>query len=49
MSLIDAAQSASRIKLDVKKIGCDFLALSSHKMLGPTGIGGALWKNRQTF
>ena len=37
--LIDAAQSAPHMPLDVKKIGCDFLALSGHKMLGPTGTG----------
>lgn len=37
--LIDAAQSAAHMPLDVKKIGCDFLALSGHKMLGPTGTG----------
>ena len=37
--LIDACQSAPREKLDVKKIGCDFLVFSGHKMLGPTGIG----------
>ena len=37
--LIDAAQSAPHQKIDVKKIGCDFLVFSAHKMLGPTGIG----------
>ena len=37
--LIDAAQSVSHQPLDVKKIGCDFLVFSGHKMLGPTGIG----------
>lgn len=37
--LIDAAQAAPHLKIDVKKIGCDFLAFSGHKMLGPTGIG----------
>jgi len=39
ISIIDAAQSVPHIKLDVKKIDCDFLVFSSHKMLGPTGIG----------
>lgn len=39
ITIIDAAQSISKIKIDVKKLGCDFLAFSSHKMLGPTGIG----------
>ncbi len=37
--LIDAAQSVPHFKVDVKKIDCDFLAFSAHKMLGPTGIG----------
>ncbi len=37
--LIDAAQSAPHIPIDVKRIGCDFLVFSGHKMLGPTGIG----------
>ncbi|WLN24909.1 cysteine desulfurase [Borreliella valaisiana] len=36
---IDAAQMAPHIKIDVKKIGCDFLVFSGHKMLAPTGIG----------
>ncbi len=37
--LLDAAQSAPHGKVDVKDIDCDLLALSSHKMLGPSGIG----------
>ncbi len=37
--LIDAAQSAPHVKIDVQKIDCDFLAFSGHKMYGPTGIG----------
>lgn len=37
--LIDAAQSIAHERIDVKKMGCDFLAFSGHKMLGPTGIG----------
>jgi len=36
---VDAAQSAPHMPLDVKKINADFLCFSSHKMLGPTGIG----------
>jgi cysteine desulfurase/selenocysteine lyase len=39
MFLVDAAQAVPHFKIDVKKIGCDFLAFSSHKMLGPTGLG----------
>jgi cysteine desulfurase/selenocysteine lyase len=37
--LIDAAQAAPHLKLDVQALDCDFLALSSHKMYGPTGVG----------
>lgn len=37
--LVDAAQAVPHIPIDVKKIGCDFLAFSGHKMLGPTGVG----------
>ena len=38
-TLIDAAQSAGHRPIDVQQIGCDFLALSAHKMCGPTGFG----------
>ena len=37
--LVDAAQSAPHIPVDVSDIGCDFLAFSGHKMYGPTGVG----------
>ena len=37
--LVDAAQSVPHMKVDVKDIDCDFMAFSSHKMLGPSGIG----------
>jgi cysteine desulfurase / selenocysteine lyase len=37
--LVDGAQSVPHFKVDVKDLGCDFLAFSGHKMLGPTGIG----------
>ncbi|MCK5739208.1 cysteine desulfurase [bacterium] len=37
--LVDAAQSVPHMPVDVQRIGCDFLAFSGHKMLGPTGIG----------
>ncbi|MDG6997005.1 MAG: cysteine desulfurase [Nitrososphaerota archaeon] len=35
----DGAQSAPHMPTDVQDIGCDFFALSAHKMLGPTGVG----------
>ncbi len=37
--IVDGAQSVPHMPVDVQKIGCDFLAFSGHKMLGPTGIG----------
>jgi cysteine desulfurase/selenocysteine lyase len=37
--LIDGAQSVPHLKVDVQKIGCDFIAFSGHKMCAPTGTG----------
>ena len=37
--IIDGAQAVPHMPIDVKKIDCDFMAFSSHKMLGPAGIG----------
>jgi cysteine desulfurase/selenocysteine lyase len=37
--LVDGAQSAPRMGIDVQELGCDFFVLSGHKMYGPTGIG----------
>ncbi|MCH9021758.1 MAG: cysteine desulfurase [Planctomycetes bacterium] len=37
--LIDAAQTAAHLPIDVTKLDCDFLAFSAHKLLGPTGVG----------
>jgi cysteine desulfurase/selenocysteine lyase len=37
--LVDGAQSAPHLKVDVADLGCDFFACSGHKMYGPTGIG----------
>ncbi len=37
--VVDAAQAAPHLKLDVQELDCDFLTLSGHKMYGPTGIG----------
>jgi cysteine desulfurase / selenocysteine lyase len=39
LTLVDAAQSAGHLPVDVQELGCDFLAFSGHKMCGPTGIG----------
>ena len=38
-TLIDGAQAAGHIPLDMQELGCDFYALSGHKMYAPTGIG----------
>lgn len=40
--LVDGAQGAPHLPVNVAELGCDFYAFSGHKMLGPTGIG-ALW------
>lgn len=37
--MIDAAQAAAHLSIDVQELDCDFLALSAHKMYGPTGLG----------
>ncbi|MCI2255134.1 cysteine desulfurase [Domibacillus sp. PGB-M46] len=37
--VVDAAQAAPHMKVDVAQLDCDFLAFSGHKMCGPTGIG----------
>lgn len=39
VSLVDAAQSAGHLPINVPELGCDFLVFSGHKMCGPTGIG----------
>jgi len=43
--LVDGAQAAPHLPLDVPALGCDFYAFSGHKMCGPTGIG-VLWGRR---
>ena len=39
ISVVDAAQSAGHMPIDVRAMDCDFLAVSGHKMCGPTGVG----------
>ncbi len=45
LCLVDGAQAAPHLALDMGALGCDFYAFSGHKMCGPTGIG-ALWARR---
>lgn len=42
--LVDAAQATSHVKIDVQEMDCDFLAMSAHKMFGPTGVGALYGK-----
>jgi cysteine desulfurase / selenocysteine lyase len=44
--VVDAAQAAPHRHIDVQALGCDFLAFSSHKVCGPSGVG-ALWGRRE--
>jgi cysteine desulfurase/selenocysteine lyase len=44
--VVDAAQAAPHMAIDVQALGCDFLAFSAHKMCGPSGVG-ALWGRRE--
>ena len=37
--LVDGAQAAPHLRVDVRELGCDFYALSGHKLFGPTGVG----------
>jgi cysteine desulfurase/selenocysteine lyase len=39
LCLVDAAQSVPHMPVDVRRLDCDFMAFSGHKMMGPTGIG----------
>lgn len=44
--LVDGAQMVPHMKVDVQKLGVDWLAFSGHKMLGPTGVG-VLWGKKE--
>ncbi len=46
MLLVDAAQSAPHMPINVEELGCDFLCFSGHKMLGPKGTG-VLWTRQK--
>jgi cysteine desulfurase/selenocysteine lyase len=45
VTVVDGAQAAPHLPLDMSALGCDFYVFSGHKMLGPTGIG-VLWGRR---
>ena len=45
-TLVDGAQSAGHLPVDIQAIGCDFFAFSGHKICGPTGIG-VLWGRQE--
>lgn len=44
ITVIDAAQAIAHLPINVQELGCDFLAFSSHKMFGPTGVGALYGK-----
>lgn len=44
--ILDCAQAVPHMKVDISDLGCDFIAFSGHKMLGPTGIG-VLWGRKE--
>jgi cysteine desulfurase/selenocysteine lyase len=48
LTVVDGAQAAPHLSLDIAALGCDFYAFSAHKMLGPTGIG-VLWGRREVL
>ena len=39
VTVVDGAQSAPHLPVDVQALGCDFFACSGHKLFGPTGVG----------
>ena len=48
VTLVDGAQAAPHMPIDISSLNCDFYVFSAHKMLGPTGIG-VLWSRRQVL
>jgi cysteine desulfurase/selenocysteine lyase len=46
VTVIDGSQAAPHRALDIPSLGCDFYAITGHKMCGPTGTG-ALWARRE--
>ena len=48
LMVVDGAQSAPHLPVDVPSLGADFYAFSGHKMCGPTGMGG-LWGRREVL
>ena len=46
--ILDGAQAAPHLPIDVQAIGCDFYAFSGHKMCGPTGMG-VLWGRKDVL
>ena len=44
--LVDGSQAVPHVAVDVRALGCDFYALTGHKLFGPTGTG-ALWARRE--
>jgi cysteine desulfurase / selenocysteine lyase len=48
VTVLDGAQAAPHLPLDMSSLGCDFYVFSAHKMLGPTGIG-VLWGRRDVL
>ncbi len=44
--LLDGAQAAPHVKVDVRALDCDFYAFSSHKLYGPTGVGVLYGKSK---
>jgi cysteine desulfurase/selenocysteine lyase len=48
LTVVDGAQATPHMPIDISLLECDFYAFSSHKMLGPTGIG-VLWGRREVL